>query len=674
MIAEELLIQIKTEVNKAVSDIKRVEKETKSMGQTAGKVFKTVGKLALGLGIAFAGMSMKAIQAFKEQEAAETKLNGAIRATGKEAEISLSSMKEFASGLQDVTTYGDESTLAAAGMLQSLADLDEKGLKQVIPGIQDLATGMGMDLTMAASLVGKTLGSTTNALSRYGIQIDMEGTKEEKLAELTEQLSKKFGGLSQQMAQTRTGQLTQLGNSFGDLMEKIGEVELASVSFANKFVKAGIDAADAMVEFASSAEGIEIISDTIGKVAGTFAVIGTTVGPPVKALFKGLGGIWKTVTKESDKLFKSTDKGSGSMNALAIISQMVASVLNVTSKVVATIATNIFNFANIVKESADIVGSFFDALFHPMDAGKWETLGKQVEEAGGAVDNFVKGLVVGTADLVNTIVNEVETFGERTKETATDIEIAYTTTYTNISKEVKDSLEKIGDDSDELHNDIKQDLTEIAEKYKGMGVAGGQGYKDINESAQILVKTQEEIIKQVEEWADHFDTVISSIDSAMNQYYENQINRIENEELTEEEKAEKLKKMKEKQWRWQKVASIGESIINTATAVTKALSAAIPPFNFILAGIVGAAGAIQTALIAAQPMPSFAFGGSMKTSGPQLFMAGDNPSGVETITVSNPETGGGSPGIYRAEINGEVLVRFIQSKIDDGSIRLERAS
>ncbi|KKL13897.1 hypothetical protein LCGC14_2521180, partial [marine sediment metagenome] len=80
----------------------------------------------------------------------------------------------FASGLQKVTTFGDEATLSAMAMVQQLADLNQEGLEKVTPAMLDFAAAMDVDLQTAATLIGKTLGSTTNALSRYGIEIDAQ--------------------------------------------------------------------------------------------------------------------------------------------------------------------------------------------------------------------------------------------------------------------------------------------------------------------------------------------------------------------------------------------------------------------------------------------------------------------------------------------------------------------
>jgi hypothetical protein len=182
--------------------------------------------LAIGAAIAaFYGLSRavgELVEAYRVQEQAEAKLKSAILATGQSAELSAQNLIDFAGELQHVTTFGDEATISAMAMLQSLASLSEDGFKKITPLIQDFAIGMSVDLETAASLVGKTLGSTTNALSRYGVVIDMTGTKEEKLAELTTVLESKFGGMARAAADTATGSMTQLQNAMSDLKEAGG--------------------------------------------------------------------------------------------------------------------------------------------------------------------------------------------------------------------------------------------------------------------------------------------------------------------------------------------------------------------------------------------------------------------------------------------------------------------
>ena len=202
----------------AINNLNKKVKDSRKIWQNA--TFAVGAAIAAFYGITRAVSEL--VEAYREQEQAEAKLRSAILATGRSTEISTDSLIAYAGELQRITTFGDEATISAMAMLQSLADLNEQGIRQIIPALQDFAIGMGVDLETAASLVGKTLGSATNALSRYGIQIDMTGTKEEKLAELTAELNGKFGGMAETVADTATGAITQLGNAFGDLREKMG--------------------------------------------------------------------------------------------------------------------------------------------------------------------------------------------------------------------------------------------------------------------------------------------------------------------------------------------------------------------------------------------------------------------------------------------------------------------
>ena len=99
----------------------------------------------------------------------------------------------------------------------------------------------------------------------------------------------------------------------------------------------------------------------------------------------------------------------------------------------------------------------------------------------------------------------------------------------------------------------------------------------------------------------------------------------------EKQKAE----LKQKQARWDKANSIIQATIATALAVTKALP------NFVLAAIVGALGAAQIAMIAAQPIPKYAKGTDNHPGGLAIVGDGGRQEVIETdngayITPSVP--------------------------------------
>ncbi|KKK91827.1 hypothetical protein LCGC14_2709040, partial [marine sediment metagenome] len=229
IMAKKVTVKIKGEetVSKAAKSAKAgitgLNKEVKNM-QTGLRN----STLAIGAAIAaISGIALavnRLIGAYEEQEEAEARFTAALQATGSQLQVSSQEMFAFAGELQKVTKFGDEVTISAAATLQSLANLSQEGLKQIIPLVQDFAVGMKIDLNTAMNLVGKTLGSTTNALSRYGVVLDATLPQSEKLAELTDVLEGKFGGMAKAVADTATGAMVQLKNAFSDLQESGGRL------------------------------------------------------------------------------------------------------------------------------------------------------------------------------------------------------------------------------------------------------------------------------------------------------------------------------------------------------------------------------------------------------------------------------------------------------------------
>jgi hypothetical protein len=82
-----------------------------------------------------------------------------------------------------------------------------------------------------------------------------------------------------------------------------------------------------------------------------------------------------------------------------------------------------------------------------------------------------------------------------------------------------------------------------------------------------------------------------------------------------------------------KAASIASASINTYEAATKAYASAPPPFNFINAALVTAAGLAQVAMIKGTTMKA-ATGADFTTNGPQMLLVGDNRSGKERVQVT----------------------------------------
>jgi len=302
--------------------------------------------------------------AYSEQQDAIIKMESALKATGQYTPQLSAEIQELASQLQTTSVYGDEATLAATALLQSLGNLSAEGLKQAIPLVQDLAAGMGIDLETAASLVGKTLGSSTNALSRYGIVLDATAEPSEKLAQLTEQVNSKFGGMAEALGSTFRGKLTQVKNAFGDIKEQLGEqlipVLVTFLGWVQKAIDWYTNLDDRHKKLVNTlvllAGGIAALTPVVIALGAAFTALSGPIGIIIAAL-AGLTAATILVIKNWDEIKgKIIEIWTGIKD---FIKNIVADIVNAIKE---HLVDKFFGVVDKIKEGIDKVKGFFADL------------------------------------------------------------------------------------------------------------------------------------------------------------------------------------------------------------------------------------------------------------------------------------------------------------------------
>lgn len=231
--AKNVNIKLGANITDFESKMKRAQRGFK---KTAANLKKIGKSMSLSLTAPLTAFAAASVKAFDTQAKAEAQLRTALG----ENETAFKNLTEQAKELQEITLFGDEETIAAASFLAQMG-LQEDAIKRLIPLIQDMATAKGMSLTAAADLVAKSVGSSTNALSRYGIQIDGAVGSTERLDSAVDALSKQFKGQAQAAAKAGTGSLKQLQNTIGDLMEDIGEMLMPIIQKLVDKIQIGVD-------------------------------------------------------------------------------------------------------------------------------------------------------------------------------------------------------------------------------------------------------------------------------------------------------------------------------------------------------------------------------------------------------------------------------------------------
>jgi len=215
--AEQIKVGIGLDDKLSPETKRAVQKTNAELGKVAAKAQAVSGVMKA----AFAGFSIAAVvkgissslKAYDQQAKAVASLDQQLGRNTK-------SLQKYASQLQSVTLYGDEVTISAMASLGAFVQ-NEDQIKKLMPLIQDYATANKMDLVQATQLVGKSLGSSTNALSRYGIEITGAVGSSERFESALKGLGK-WQGQAEAAANSGTGAITQMKNAFGDIVEMIG--------------------------------------------------------------------------------------------------------------------------------------------------------------------------------------------------------------------------------------------------------------------------------------------------------------------------------------------------------------------------------------------------------------------------------------------------------------------
>ena len=261
---------------------------------------------------------------------------------------------------------------------------------------------------------------------------------------------------------------------------------------------------------------------------------------------------------------------------------------------------------------------------------------RKMEDAGNSITKITK---IATEAVIETGKNSAKVFGDIGELYNEDYK-KYEENTRKIIETQKEKNKQLVESEKEAQEEIQENQEESAEKQKA-----------------IFAEMIEYFKSKINEYVAYADTILAGLSGIFDSYYNNQEIQIENDykkkrkyiekNITDEkEKKKALKKLdkkhekevrelKTKQARATKTFAIFQSIIDGARAIIKALADGGP----ILAGIVGGMAAIQTGIIASQPIPKFAQGGVFETEGPQIIQVGDNIGGKERVTVEPISSG-----------------------------------
>ena len=224
----------------------KAHSRAEKFGTAVGKIGAKMVLAWAAVGVAVTRMFKASVENYQQQEAANRKLQNALRNTGSAIGTNYDELKRYASELQRVNGFADDATMNAMATLTTFRNVQGDVFKDTIKAAQDMAAFMGTDLNSAVQQLGKALEAPETgllALRRAGVVFSKETqdgikalVKEGKTYEaqllILEEVHKRFGGAAAAQAETAAGQWQRVKNAFGDLTEYIGRSSEASRGLA----------------------------------------------------------------------------------------------------------------------------------------------------------------------------------------------------------------------------------------------------------------------------------------------------------------------------------------------------------------------------------------------------------------------------------------------------------
>ncbi len=262
MASPELLIKIGADAKNAIKAFDDVKAKTQDLQDV-------LNKASLAGAAVFAALSAEvflSVKAFGEAEAASNALSQSLQNQGIYTANLKGEYKSFADEISRKTGIDDDQITKAQAIAQGYLG-QTKITKELTQAIVDFSTKTG-DLNSAATAIGKTIGSNTNALARETVKFREGATEAEKYAEVLKKIGGQYGGQAEAANAASFG-INNLKTAFGNLQENIG----------SRFAPAVKLAADAITNLINKVNSSQFLQDMIvGFIAVTGAIAAAVAG------------------------------------------------------------------------------------------------------------------------------------------------------------------------------------------------------------------------------------------------------------------------------------------------------------------------------------------------------------------------------------------------------------
>lgn len=431
-------VKIVGDSSRLSSAFRSADSAASSFGSKTSRLFKTLGPLAIGAGVAVAGGLFAVLKTgfaeLSEGQAALSTTETLIKNLGSATKLTSADIEGYASSIQNATGLQDDMIISAENVLLKFEPLasDTGVFKRATELAADMAVAMGVDMPQAAQQLGRALADPEAAmgkLARMGIVLNEEQEKTiKKMVEMGDTagateyllglLEDRFSGTAAAAGETLPGKIEILKRKFEEFAEGLATKVLP---YAERFVDwvGQLMDGDYSGAFKGLTDAVKELGSTIGDLLGKvdFSKVGGALGDAFGRLVSSID--WGSVAKSAVGFFWSAISGAFSAGAdmggnigYDIGYKLGEHVAEGLRAVVGFVATAADEVMAAVQTALEAGGKLPDWL----GGGQFRDWAAEVGEARDALKNWVDGL--GNAG------EEAATFGEELTESNAQMKLA----------------------------------------------------------------------------------------------------------------------------------------------------------------------------------------------------------------------------------------------------------
>jgi len=636
-----LVIRIEGDSRDLQKEFKKIKGETKQLQDNLSSIAK---KSAVGF-VALTAAIVGVTKAFRADEQAAFQTKAILKATGFAAGVTADEITELSTALQDQTIFSDSAVQSAANMLLTFKNLGKNIFPQATEAVLDMATVLGTDAKQSAIQLGKALNDPilgVTALSRVGIQFTEQ--QREQIRTLVEsnrvfeaqkiilgEVQGQMSGVAK-AASGGTGVLVQLANAFGNLSSKVGENVFGVLEpFAKALLKIFRDIRDGNPAILKFASNMLLVGTAITGVISVMATLGVGVlvlRAGVTALGLSFSAAWAAGTLGLTLLIPIVLAGVQAVGGFTV----VLSAAEAGFTVLANSARVGFNNVKIaineaIAKTYELAAATLEVIpggFLDKKAQEYRFFAQQLKNSTDELIEKNQGLQESYNDIFEGISAERAAEKVRAAEEAiaeekaiaraADLERRVQQDEADQGYEEQKRSQRFQETAEALAAQRELEVAELtllrAQREKFNGVEILQLQKKINDLKKVRDKgrTSEQKAEfkhldqvRVQKEMDQANKLESTKD-----YLKNNLDATVNAGKLLFGESSAIAKLL---FGVQQASAFATSLVETAKGVSIALGSAPPPINFALAAAVGAAGAIQSAAIAATAIQGFETGG-----------------------------------------------------------------